>query len=183
MFLGIVIAIAIDALLFFVASSVRNKTISTVGWLVLAALLVILSVENIKMVSAIEKRTMIKSYTENVQSCIKTSLSGVDSNHILTVDEARVATIALKTTMPMLSRNIKISDMLGKELPVAIASVQNAMLKAANKHIWILLVWIVVTIAVGVSIVILSMDSRKGRSRAVSLHGRAPRNAHRTRRR
>lgn len=163
---GVIIALVIvGALVFFIMRLRQDATFSVLSWIAAALLVVILSFEINRLISYLEDHSQIDDYIASVYDCIDACLPYEISGHQLTLEEAHIAAVALKTTMPSMSRYIRASDLEGKTGEAIADTLRDVITKSVRRYSWNLVGWIVLTLAIGTVVIILTTGKGFGKSR------------------
>ncbi len=168
---GVIIALAIVGILLFAIIRIKqDANVSILTWIVSVLFVVVLSWETNRLITNMEDRSQVDDYIASVNSCLEACLPYSIGEHQLSLEEAHLAAIALKTAMPSMSRYIRVSDLEGKT-PEAIADTYRSVInKEARRNTWNLVGWIVLTLVIGTAVIVLTMQKgdRKSKIRSSS---------------
>lgn len=163
---GVIIALMIvGALVFFIMRLRQDATFSVLSWIAAALMVVILSFEINRLISNLEDHSQIDDYIASVYDCLDACLPYEISGHQLTFEEAHIAAVALKTTMPNMSRFIRASDLEGKTGEAVADTLREAITKSVRRNTWNLVGWIVLTIVIGTVLMAVFMENSRTRTR------------------
>lgn len=163
---GVLIALVLVGAILLVLMHIRQgATFSVLSWIAAALMVVILSFEINRLISNLEDHSQIDDYIASVYDCIDACLPYELSEHQLTLEEAHIAAVALKTTMPSMSRYIRAADLEGKTGEAISDTLRDVITKSVRRYSWNLVGWIVLTLAIGTVVIILTMGKGLGKSR------------------
>ena len=163
---GVLIALVLVGTILLILMRIKqNADFSVLSWIAAALMVVILSFEINRLISNLEDHSQIDDYIASVYDCIDACLPYEISGHQLTFEEAHIAAVALKTTMPNMSRFIRASDLEGKTGEAIADTLRDVITKSVRRYTWNLVGWIVLTIAIGTIVIILTMGKGVGKSR------------------
>ena len=168
MVLGVLISLALVGALLFILMRIRqDASFSVLSWIAAALLVVILSFEINRLISNLEDHSQIDDYIASVYDCIDACLPYEVSGHQLTLEEAHIAAVALKTTMPSMSRYIRASDLEGKTGEAIADTLREAISKSVRRNTWNLVGWIALTIVLGAVLMAVFMENNsRGKTRS-----------------
>ena len=163
---GVLISLMLVGVLVFILMRIRqNASFSVLSWIAAALLVVILSYEINRLISNLEDHSQIDDYIASVYDCIDACLPYELSEHQLTLEEAHIAAVALKTTMPSMSRYIRAADLEGKTGEAISDTLRDVITKSVRRYSWNLIGWIVLTIVIGAVLMAVFMEKSKTRTR------------------
>lgn len=162
---GIIISLLAIALMLFVLKGIKsNFELSSIGWIVVVVMFILLSFENTRLVSVIDEKLNTGDYIESVKETVGTCLTTVGYNHRLSQEEAQLVSIALKTAYPSMSRYIHASNLVGKDGTAIVDAIGVVAKKSLNRRLWHISGWILITCITGfVAVLLFSANKSKGR--------------------
>lgn len=161
---GVIIALVVVGLLFLTLKGVKNNfEITPITGIVAVIMVILLAIENNRLISAIDAKVNSSDYVESMKETVGTCMSALEFNHVLSQEEAQIVSVALKTAMPSMSRYIHASDFVGKDGIAIVDAIGRVADKSINRQLWNIIGWILVTILIG-TIVILVFSGNKSKS-------------------
>lgn len=162
---GVIIALVAVGLLLFTLKGVNsNFEITPVTVIVAVIMVILLAIENNRLISIIDAKANSSDYVESMKETVGTCMSALEFNHVLSQEEAQIVSIALKTAMPSMSRYIHASDLVGKDGTAIVDAIGQVSNKSINRRLWNITGWILVTLFVGIVIILVfsGTSSRNG---------------------
>ena len=149
MFGGILIGIGIAALAFVIVWVLKkgNKP-SIITYIAAIAAVVVLSVESILMLKAIQAKDNTDRTVGLVQQTIMSYLPEQGQNYVITDEQASAINLALSIAVPSVADFFETEDLAGKSImqitDTIRLSVDQAMSRLVRKSVWILVITSVV---------------------------------------
>lgn len=172
---GLIIALIAVGLLFFALKGVKNDfEMTPIGWGVVAIMVILLTIENNRLIAAIDAKANSSDYSESIKETVSTCMSAVGLEHGLSQEEAQIVSIALKTAIPSMSRYIHTSDFVGKDEIAIVDAVGRVANKSINRRLWNISGWIFVTFVIGL-FVILIFSGNKPKGNKTRYHAKESR--------
>lgn len=183
MLVGLLIGLVLTALTVVLSVIIWKKSFSPLSYVAIALALIFYCIKGISIVTDINVRRNFDTLEPLLQAITRESLSTGDEKHKLSMAEATGLVAGLRLAYPQMAKYVKPSDFTGRCIGESVTLIrQKARLDAAH-HLWATIIWVIVVMGLTIVFIVFFSNSYNDQHKRNRVHGRAPRNSHRGRRR
>lgn len=161
---GLLISIVITVVLGLCVANYKSGTFNVFTGIVGAVLLILLTIENTRLLNAIVERSQIDDIVTSMVTCIRNDMPEEDGNHCFSFEESCRITFLLKVSDPSMAKHIHVADFQGKNWESITSSLQKSIKKSVNRFIGYRVGWCILfsTVAI-VFVLFIGMDKKSSR--------------------
>lgn len=170
MFWGILIGIVLTVLSVVLAISTGSREMKPLSYVVMVVVFVALCIEGVRMVDAIKTKRDIDDTVTILQGVVLNNLSSDARDYRIGSTDATAIMIGMRIVYPKLARYVDADDLVDHTVAEMTEVLRQAVLHNTSHKIWMNIVWMIVTMAIGIPLLIVTGDKggRKVSSRRVS---------------
>ncbi len=172
MFWGILIGIILTVLSVIIAMAAGCKNLGPLSYIVIVAAFIVFCIEGVMFAHAIAARRDTGQVANTLQGELLKQLPADARDYRVGSAEATGLKTFLVFTHPDVARHIKTERLVGRTVDECSAIVRTAVLRSASRQIWMSLLYMVITLAVGAGLLV-ACDNIGGGGRSTRRGGRA----------
>ena len=159
---GVLIAIVGVAAAIFAVMNLSGRPLSIIGWIVAVAMVVLLALQNNRLIELFELRGETDRQVENVEDLIGSIVPGFTDEYVLSGTEAAILSFGMKQAYPSLSRHIHASDFEGRNGAQVADELKRILRKSTSRELWNRIGWVALILAAGIAL--MAVTAGKGAS-------------------
>lgn len=177
MFWGILIGVVLTVVMVVIAMAAGCKELKPLSYIVILLALVAFCIEGVLLLDAIDAKKNTDNTVSALQEAAISYLPSTAQDYRLGLAEASGLKIGLRLVYPQLAQYIEPEDLAGHTVAESTEVLRQAVLRNANKKIWMSILYMVITLVLGTVLTAVTGNMGGGGSgrRNMGSRGRAQR--------